>query len=186
MCNFSQPPEISESDISDFLHNLELEEISDENLETNEEMWESDQEISDDDSSLLEMHNFFRPGMLRMNISYNLNLYNDLLIENLHLTGSLFRFDDNNGHDRFVCAICFVTQLSGIHASNVKQCHILCTPDQFENNVRMDLNYTTNEYMCYFCDKFLWNVSHTIPPCCEQVYDEYFKTESINFYFTDL
>ena len=107
MCNFSQPPEISESDISDFLHNLELEEISDENLETNEEMWENDQEISDDDSSLLEMHNFFRPGMLRMNISYNLNLYNDLLIENLHLTGSLFRFDDNNGHDRFVCAICF-------------------------------------------------------------------------------
>ncbi len=186
MCYFIGPPDISESDISDFFHNLEIEDISDESLEADEEMWESDQEGSDDDDSILEMYNFFRPGMLRMNISYNLNLHSDLIVADLHLTGSLYRFDNNTSQDRFICAICFVAQLPQIHYSNVKQCHILCTPDQFENNVSMDLNYGTNEYFCYYCERFLWNVSTTIPSCCEQIYDEYFKTESSNFYFTDL
>lgn len=187
MCRFSNTNNISVNDIPEYLINLALEDISDEDLQANEEMWESDEESSNDDSSLLEMHNLFKPNMLRMNINYNLNLYDDLLVSDLHLTAMLFKFDDGLGFDRYICQVCFSANLSlEYNASNVKNYHILCTPDQFSNNVNVDLNYTTNEYFCYSCDKFLWNVTEYIPICCEQVHNDYFKTEQCNFYFTDL
>lgn len=172
-----------------------------ESLLANEEMLESDTEIDVSSDVQPEINNLFRRNMMRMNIGYNINMYDDLVTDCAAIHGSALVHKiivkESTPAENYGALMCHSCYIAGyINASFSGTCHaihFMLTGDEFASAVRTDLEYLTCEYFCAACDRFIWDIETNINSdnpifnacACVAVYNDSFLTNGANTYFDE-
>lgn len=167
------------------INEIDLENISDEDLQANEEMFES----SEEDELMEEFFDtsicaLFKIGYSKLTIQYNLNMYDDLIIEDIHMSAKYF--EDIHHPETFkYCFSCASVKQDhiGYHYSTA---HRLLTPDEFSKELIFDMNYNDCfDYFCACCQRFLYKCDTNIPECCRYIYDNDFVNQHNNYCYID-
>lgn len=168
MCKFTIPnivPYIGvlEDIISD-------EDFNDFQVETDEEMSEDSEANTSEHSDSLSLAYLFCRNLLRINILYRMNLYDDLFVVNVHLWGIYF-------HSTIVSAlpipparICWGCKNNQVCDPIAKSAHYVFHPQAFINSINEDNEWSTNQFFCFGCDRFLFQLNELSEiECCEDL-----------------
>lgn len=187
MCNLKFI-DLDTSELNNNLANLELESISDEE-EIDLQSYETfDETMSDPEHEIgpsLEISFLYRHRLSRLNLLYNLNMYDDLLVEDIHLVGEYFKDYDNPVHK--ICLPCglSINNFFQTHSNYTDRSHYLFTPDEFKMSVIADVDYTDGtQFFCIHCDRFLYQATEAEEEeCCNETYISYFKGMANNWHY---
>lgn len=150
------------------------------NVEADEEMFQSDEESHSDPADSLACSVLFYKGCSVDNIVTKMQYYNDIFLTDIHLTSEVHKMYNVQPDTSLCCVDCKDNPFVYVSSSDA---HLLYHFEVFKDELNLDAQYTTNQFFCYYCRRFLYDTTDVKEEFCEdciQMHNEYFVTNEVN------